>query len=147
MGASAFFLRSTFSRIQLSGACIIMIGALVVLSPDLTGHQGSTESHGYANFLYWASNVPMALSAVYKEYKFADGNVHVWDGAKKKRICSLRRYPTSVACLAFSPSGERMAVAASYTWELGEQAHAADAIFVRTVSDSEVKPKASKAKA
>ena len=77
MGASAFFLRSTFSRIQLSGACIIMIGALVVLSPDLTGHQGSTESHGYANFLYWASNVPMALSAVYKEYKFADGNVHV----------------------------------------------------------------------
>ena len=77
----------------------------------------------------------------------ADGNVHVWDGAKKKRICSLRRYPTSVACLAFSPSGERMAVAASYTWELGEQAHAADAIFVRTVSDSEVKPKASKAKA
>ena len=75
----------------------------------------------------------------------ADGHVHLWDGAKKKRICSLRRYPTSVACMAFSPNGSDLAIAASYTWEMGEQAHPPDAIFVRKVSGSEVKPKASKA--
>lgn len=72
----------------------------------------------------------------------ADGIVHVWDGAKKKKIFSLPRYPTSVACMAFSPgAGDKLAVAASYTWEMGEQAHPPDAIIVRSMSDSEVKPK------
>lgn len=71
-----------------------------------------------------------------------EGNVYVWDGAKKKRICSLRRYPTSVAALAFSPDGESLAVAASYTYENGDVAHPADAIYVRKVATSEVKSKA-----
>ena len=78
-----------------------------------------------------------------------DGNVFVWDGAKKKRIGSLkRRYPTSIACLAFSPSGEQLAVAASYTYENGEQKAPPDAIYLQKVSDSPAtfKPKAEKAK-
>ena len=71
------------------------------------------------------------------------------DGAKKKRIGSLkRRYPTSIACLAFSPSGEQLAVAASYTYENGEQKAPPDAIYLQKVSDSPAtfKPKAEKAK-
>ena len=76
-----------------------------------------------------------------------DGHVFVWDGAKKKRICSLKRYPTSVACMAFSPGGDTLAVASSYTYENGEQAHPPDAIFVRKVADVDVRPKAPKAAA
>lgn len=77
----------------------------------------------------------------------ADGLVHVWDGAKKKKITSLSRYPTSVACLAFSPgSGDKLAIAASYTWEQGDQPHPPDAVIVRSMCDSEVRPKASKEK-
>jgi cell cycle arrest protein BUB3 len=78
-----------------------------------------------------------------------DGHVYVWDGARKKRISSLPTYPTSIASLAFSPSGDRLAVAASYTYEHGEQEHPPNAIFLRKVIDAEVKPgvKQSKAKA
>ena len=71
-----------------------------------------------------------------------DGNVYVWDGDKKKRICVLRRYPTSIAALAFSADGEALAVAASYTYENGDVAHPPDAIYVRAVAPSEVKSKA-----
>lgn len=78
----------------------------------------------------------------------ADGVVHVWDGAKKKKITSLSRYPTSVACMAFSPgTGDKLAIAASYTWEMGDQPHPPDAVIVRSMSDAEVRPKASKEKA
>ena len=67
----------------------------------------------------------------------------------ERRIGSLkRRYPTSIACLAFSPSGEQLAVAASYTYENGEQKAPPDAIYLQKVSDSPAtfKPKAEKAK-
>ena len=49
-----------------------------------------------------------------------DGMVNVWDGANKKRICQYPAYPTSIAALNFSANGEKLAVAASYTWEQGE---------------------------
>lgn len=63
-------------------------------------------------------------------------------GAKKKRICNFKRYPTSIACLAFSPGGEHLAVAASYTYEHGEQPGTpADAIYLHAVSDAMVRPK------
>jgi len=71
-----------------------------------------------------------------------DGHVNVWDGANKKRLCQLPRKPTSVAALAFSADGSRLAVAASYTYEMGERERAPDAVYVRTVAEAEVKPKA-----
>ena len=71
-----------------------------------------------------------------------DGHVNVWDGANKKRLCQLPRRPTSVAALAFSADGSRLAVAASYTYEMGERERAPDAVYVRTVAEAEVKPKA-----
>ena len=79
--------------------------------------------------------------------------LHVWfsravslarraQGANKKRIGALGRYPTSIACLAFSPGGERLAVAASYTYENGEQPNTPpDAIYVHTLNDALVRPK------
>mmetsp|Transcript_96406 Transcript_96406/g.274806 ORF Transcript_96406/g.274806 Transcript_96406/m.274806 type:complete len:438 (-) Transcript_96406:248-1561(-) len=78
MIASAVFLRSKFYWPQVSGAFIILTGAFLVLSPSFFGDAPPVETRWYANLLYFASNIPMALSAVYKEYAFSDGsNVHV----------------------------------------------------------------------
>jgi len=70
-----------------------------------------------------------------------DGVVNVWDGANKKRICQYPPYQTSIAALAFNASGDKLAVAASYTWEEGEKDHPADAIYIRTVHPNDVLPK------
>jgi len=70
-----------------------------------------------------------------------DGVVNIWDGANKKRLCQIQGYATSVSALAFSREGKYLAVAASYAWEQGEKEHPPDAIFIRPVSESEVKPK------
>ena len=71
----------------------------------------------------------------------SDGHVYVWDGDQKKRICQFRRFPCSVAALSFSPSGERLAIAASYTWENGDKDHPPEAIHIRMIADADVKPK------
>ena len=69
--------------------------------------------------------------------------VCVWDGVAKKRLCQYRDYGTSVSALAFSRDGSQLAVAASYAYDQGEREHPADAIFVRAVADSDVRPKGS----
>ena len=46
-----------------------------------------------------------------------DGSIYFWDGESKSRLKSLRGYPTSIAALALSASGTRLAVAASYAFE------------------------------
>ncbi|KAK2077889.1 hypothetical protein QBZ16_003757 [Prototheca wickerhamii] len=76
-----------------------------------------------------------------------DGNVYLWDGESKSRLKSLRGYPTSISALAFSASGTRLAVAASYAFEKGDIEHPADGIYVRSVADEEVLPKSKKAAA
>lgn len=75
-----------------------------------------------------------------------DGVVNLWDGANKKRLCRLRTYPSSISNLAFNKDGTLLAVASSYTFEHGDIAHEPDAVFLRSIDDSEVKPKARKAK-
>ncbi|CAL8462261.1 g1792 [Coccomyxa elongata] len=70
-----------------------------------------------------------------------DGVVNVWDGANKKRLCQIQGYPTSVSALAFNREGKYLAVASSYTWEQGDKEHPADAIYIRPVSEGEVKSK------
>lgn len=70
-----------------------------------------------------------------------DGVVNIWDPENKKRLFQITGYPTSVAALAFNHDGSQLAVAASYTYELGEKEHPADAIYVRQVQESEVRPK------
>ena len=71
-----------------------------------------------------------------------DGQIYVWDAKNKKRLCQLRKYPTSIAGIAFNESGTAMAVASSYTFEEGEkQGVPPDQLFIRAVNEAEVKPK------
>ncbi|RKP12853.1 WD40-repeat-containing domain protein [Piptocephalis cylindrospora] len=71
----------------------------------------------------------------------SDGVVHVWDGKKKKRVRQLPRYTTSVASLDFSPDGTRLAVAASYTFDEGERDHPPESVWIKELTDSDVKPR------
>ncbi|KAI9226396.1 MAG: mitotic checkpoint protein BUB3-like protein [Piptocephalis tieghemiana] len=71
----------------------------------------------------------------------SDGLVHVWDGRKKKRVRQLPRYTTSVASLDFSPDGSKLAIAASYTFDEGERDHPPESLWIKELSDSDVKPR------
>lgn len=75
-----------------------------------------------------------------------DAVVNVWDGENKKRICQYPAYPTSIAALDFSSTGDMLAIAASYTYEEGEKDAPADKIFLRCVNENEVKKKKKGAK-
>jgi len=70
-----------------------------------------------------------------------DGYVNMWDGQNKKRLCQFHQYPTSIAALSFNSSGGILAIASSYTFEEGEKEHEVDTIYIRNVTDLEVKPK------
>ncbi|KAL7537673.1 hypothetical protein ACHAXR_009268 [Thalassiosira sp. AJA248-18] len=74
----------------------------------------------------------------------ADGTIVTWDGNNKKKLCSIAKCPTSIACLAFNHDGSQIAIASSYTYEEGERDHPREEIYVRDVLDSEVRPKAKK---
>lgn len=67
--------------------------------------------------------------------------VIMWDGENKKRLQAPWGYPTSIAALAFSPTGAILAVASSYTFEEGEKDHPPDKVFFRPMSEIEVKPR------
>jgi len=70
-----------------------------------------------------------------------DGFVNIWDGKNKKRLCQLPSFPTSIASLSFNHDGTMLAVAASYTFEEGEKDHPPDQLYIRMISDSDVRPK------
>ncbi|KAI9168547.1 mitotic spindle checkpoint protein Bub3 [Blastocladiella emersonii ATCC 22665] len=75
----------------------------------------------------------------------ADGVVGIWDGTAKKRLRALARQPTSTSSVAFSPAGDVLVAAVSYTYEEGERAHPPpppDAIVIRRIADVEVQSKA-----
>lgn len=70
-----------------------------------------------------------------------DGGVNVWDGYCKKRITKLPVYPSSIAALAFNRDGTALAIASSYTFENGVQNDSKNAIFIRSISATDVRPK------
>lgn len=74
-----------------------------------------------------------------------DGAVHVWDPHHQKRIHSFPVLPAPVASLDVSPDGTAVAVAASYTYELGEMgerdAPAEHRVFVMPVTGREFHPR------
>lgn len=70
-----------------------------------------------------------------------DGMVHLWDGEHKKKITSLPRQSTSIASLDFNKTGNMLAIAASYTFEMGEVEHPADQVILHYVNEKEVMPK------
>ncbi|XP_035208302.1 mitotic checkpoint protein BUB3-like isoform X3 [Stegodyphus dumicola] len=71
----------------------------------------------------------------------SDGFVNIWDGFNKKRLCQFHRYPTHISSLAFSPDGTILAIASSYIYEMDAKDIPPDAIYIRTVTDQETKPK------
>eukprot|EP00049_Salpingoeca_infusionum_P019164 m.360521 g.360521 ORF g.360521 m.360521 type:complete len:330 (-) comp19081_c0_seq1:361-1350(-) len=70
-----------------------------------------------------------------------DGLVNVWDGNNRKRLYQFHQYPTSIASLAFSPSGTMLAIAVSYTYEEGDKEHPPDQIVIRPVTAEQMQPK------
>lgn len=73
----------------------------------------------------------------------SDGVFNVWDGASKKRLTQVSGYPSGVSALAFNRDGSLLAVAASYSYERGEDPvrQQPDTVYVRRMADSEVRPK------
>lgn len=65
-------LGSRYTFTQVTGAGIIFLGAIVTIVPNLlrTRTVASTHVHWWSCLIYFASNVPMALSSVYKEASF-----------------------------------------------------------------------------
>lgn len=70
-----------------------------------------------------------------------DGTVVCWDGWNKKKLTTLPKFPTSIAAMAFSHDGSKLAIASSYTFEEGEREHPRDEIYVRTMLVQECQPK------
>ena len=76
-----------------------------------------------------------------------DGVVFVWDAAQKKKVSQVASYNNSIASLAFSADGSRLAIAASYTHEEGESPSQLgggareENVFIRTLDDAEVQAK------
>jgi cell cycle arrest protein BUB3 len=68
-----------------------------------------------------------------------DGFVVTWDVSSRKKLTQYHRYATSISSLAFSPDGNALAIAVSYTFEEGEKNHPPDAIMIRTLSDVDLR--------
>jgi cell cycle arrest protein BUB3 len=74
----------------------------------------------------------------------------MWDWVGKKRLAQFTSYPAPITALAFNKDGTALAVGSSYDYAAGEPGAApppAPAVFVRTVADGDVRPKAAAAKA
>ena len=81
MLASFLFLGRKYYTMALLGACLIFAGATTSVAPALLQGQSKATSRyrWYSCLIYMLSNVPMALSAVYKERAFQGRRtVNVW---------------------------------------------------------------------
>lgn len=70
-----------------------------------------------------------------------DGTVNVWDLANKKRLVNYTGYHNSISSVSFNKDGSLLAISSSYTFEEGEKDHPGDAVYVREVNMTDVKPK------
>jgi len=118
------------------------------------GGAGGGGGAGAAGAAAGETSFPVHAVAFHPQHgTFATGGgdrcVAFWDGVGRKRLAPLAGpLPDSVAALAFSPDGARLAVASSDDFSGGEgAAHAPDAVFVRSCSEGEVRPKAAAAAA
>ncbi|KAA6366173.1 MAG: putative Mitotic checkpoint protein BUB3.1, partial [Streblomastix strix] len=96
------------------------------------------EQRGGVDYVYTINTVE--FHPIYGTFASGgcDGVVNIWDGEKRKRLTQFPKYETSISSLSFNGDGTLLAVAASYTWESGDEDHPADSIYVRTISDSDL---------
>lgn len=78
MVASFVFLRVRYAWRAVLGAVLIFCGAAITVAGTVQHGSDSTHFKWYAAVIYFMSNVPMALSAVYKEVAFKEKTVDVW---------------------------------------------------------------------
>ena len=71
-------LKMKFHPLQILGAALIIGGAGLSTIPGLLNPDPSAHTKWYACLIYFASNIPMACSAIYKEYGFRNANLNVW---------------------------------------------------------------------
>mmetsp|Transcript_34430 Transcript_34430/g.83280 ORF Transcript_34430/g.83280 Transcript_34430/m.83280 type:complete len:521 (+) Transcript_34430:136-1698(+) len=76
---SFIFLRAKYNTMQIIGATVIIFGAIVSIGPAimLTEARASRQFRWYACLIYFFSNVPMAMSSVYKEMAFRHQKIDV----------------------------------------------------------------------
>lgn len=72
----------------------------------------------------------------------SDGFVNIWDGFNKKRLCQFHQYDSAISSVNFSDDGSSLAIACSQL-EINENAPEIPppVIYVRSVTENEVKPK------
>lgn len=75
---SQLHLKKVYSFGELSGASMIMLGACASALPPIFLDGSETHLRCYAVCLYAFSNVPMAMSACYKEGNFQEQELDVW---------------------------------------------------------------------
>lgn len=99
----------------------------------------NTFATGQFFFLH-VDNFPLNLyDFSFSDNTFAGGTngyVNIWDGVNGKRLCQYRRYDTSVASLAFSHDGTKLAVACSALCEHCTKT----SVNVRYVNQQKMKP-------
>uniref|UniRef100_A0A7R9YEX8 EamA domain-containing protein n=1 Tax=Pinguiococcus pyrenoidosus TaxID=172671 RepID=A0A7R9YEX8_9STRA len=83
MAASFAFLGRSFGMLQLSGSTLILLGAAAAISPAFQDPSeetvsAATENRWTSNLIYASSNIPIAISAVYKEWAFNNKRVNVF---------------------------------------------------------------------
>ncbi|OMH85504.1 Mitotic checkpoint protein [Zancudomyces culisetae] len=71
----------------------------------------------------------------------SDGVVNLWDPVNKKRLKQYLGYPAGVSALDFNCSGNLLAIGSSYTFDQGDVEHLPDEVYIKEISESDVKPK------
>jgi len=72
MLAAYIFLKERYKKLQYAGATIIVGGILLVLIPNLLNSDAGDSDIVLFNIIFLVSNVPTALSNVYKEFAFTE---------------------------------------------------------------------------
>jgi len=75
---SRLYLRKVYSSGELGGAGLIMFGACMSALPPILLPHSEDDLRWYAVCFYALSNVPMAMSACYKEGNFQEQELDVW---------------------------------------------------------------------
>ena len=91
-----------------------------------------------------ADTFPVFFTYIYR----SDGFVSVWDSCNRKRIYQHAKCESSISSIAFNPSGNCLAIASSYTFELGSTSDedTNSQIVLQTVKPEHVRPKKQRAK-